>query len=160
MRALAAFEPWLREKWLKLMRSIVIPVVAFSALVALAGCSSDSGGDSSGANADACTQFAAIHNELTALTVAGPNGAADVEKWTSDKNAAIAKLSPLAEQATDSVKESIQTVVTALPADSLELTEPDSESGQAFVDNSSAVASSCDSDGTTITLADFPLQAF
>lgn len=142
------------------MRSIVIPVVAFSALVALVGCSSDSGSETSGANADVCTQFAAAHDELTELTVAGPSGAADVEKWTSDKNAAIAKFSPLTEQATDSVKESIQTVVTALPADSLELTEPDSESGQAFVDNSAAVASSCESDGTTITLAEFPLQKF
>lgn len=142
------------------MRSTLIPVVAVSALLALAGCSSDSGSDSgSGANADVCTQFAAAHDELTELAKTGPVGG-DVDAWTAEKDAAVAKFAPLGDQAEGDVKEKIQALVTALPADSLELTEADSESGQAFVDNSAAVSSACESDGTAITLAEFPLQKF
>ncbi|WP_186629085.1 hypothetical protein [Rhodococcus sp. BP22] len=144
------------------MRSILIPVVAFAAVLALTGCGSgDSGSDSaSEANADVCTQFASVHDELTELASVGPNGAGEVGKWTADKDATISKFAPLAEQASGDVREALQSLVTALPADSLELTEPDSASGQAFVDNSASVASACDSGGTTISLAEFPLQKF
>lgn len=128
--------------------------------MALAGCSSDSESDESGANADVCTQFAAVHDELTELTVAGPGTADGLDKWTADKDAALAKFAPLGDQASGDVQADVQALVTALPTDSLELTEPDSESGQAFVDNSAAVASACESDGTAITLAEFPLQKF
>lgn len=140
------------------MRSKMIPAVAFAAVLALTGCgSSDS---ASKANADVCTQFAAAHDELTELALAGPSGAGEVGKWTADKDATISKFAPLAEQAGGSVRDGLQTLVTALPADSLELTEADSASGQAFVDNSEAVATSCEDDGTEITLAEFPLQKF
>lgn len=142
------------------MRSTLISAVAVTALIALAGCSSDSGSEASGANAETCTQFAAAHDELTELAAAGPGVDGDVAAWTADKDAAIAKFAPLADSATGDVQTQVQALVTALPADSLELTEPDSESGQAFVDNSAAVASSCESDGTSITLAEFPLQKF
>ncbi|OAK55261.1 hypothetical protein [Rhodococcoides kyotonense] len=142
------------------MRFTLIPVVAASALLALAGCSSDSGsGSGSGANADVCTQFAAAHDELTELVKAGPTGG-EVDAWTADKNAAVAKFAPLGDQAEGDVKAKIQALVTALPADSLALTEPDSESGQAFVDNSADVASACEADGTAVALAEFPLQKF
>ncbi|WP_037143898.1 hypothetical protein [Rhodococcoides fascians] len=141
------------------MRSTLISAVALTALVALAGCSSDSGDSASDANADTCTQFAAAHDELTELAKAGPVSG-DAEKWTADKDAAIAKFAPLGDTASGDVQTQIKAVVSALPTDSLELTEPDSESGQAFVDNSAAVASACESDGTTITLAEFPLQRF
>lgn len=141
------------------MRSTLISAVAVTAMIALVGCSSDSGESASTANTDACTQFAAAHDELTELTKAGPVGG-DVDAWTGEKDASIAKLGPIGEQATGTVQTGIQTLVQALPADSLELTEVDSESGQAFVDNSAAVVASCESDGTAITLAEFPLQSF
>lgn len=134
--------------------------IAVTALIALAGCGSDSGNDDSDANADVCTQFAAAHDELAQLAAAGPGVEGDVEEWTADKNAAIAKFGPLIDTATGDVQTGLQTLTAALPADSLELTEADSVSGQAFVDNSAAVASSCESDGTTVTLAEFPLQKF
>lgn len=144
------------------MRSILIPAVAFTATLVLTACGSgDSGSDSaSKANADVCTQFASTHDELTELALAGPSGASEVDKWTADKEATISKFAPLAEQASGSVRDGIQALVTAFPADTLELTEPDSASGQAFVDNSAAVASACEADGTTIALAEFPLQKF
>lgn len=142
------------------MRSTLVLAAAATALFALAGCSSDSGSDESGANADVCTQFAASHDELTELVKAGPANADGLDKWTADKDAALAKFGPLADQASGDVQTDVQILVTALPADSLALTEADSESGQAFVDNSAAVASACESDGTAITLAEFPLQKF
>ena len=141
------------------MRSTLISAVAVTALVALSGCSSDSGSEANSANADVCTQFAAAHDQLTELSAAGPVDG-DVENWTAGKDAAIAKFTPLADQASGDVQSAIQSLTAALPQDSLELAEPGSESGQAFVDNSAAVASSCDSDGAPITLAEFPLQAF
>ncbi len=142
------------------MRFTLISAVAVTALITLVGCSSGDGGDTaSGANADVCTQFAAAHDELTALTAAGPVDG-DVDEWTAAKDSAIAKFAPLADQASGDVQSGLQTLVTALPVDSLELAEPGSESGQAFVDNSAAIASSCESDGTTVTLAEFPLQDF
>lgn len=131
--------------------------VAITALIALTGCSSDSDGDA--VNADACQQFGAAHDQLAELTATGPTDG-DVEQWTADKDASIAEMQSLAGTATDDVQVQIQALVDALPADSLELTEADSESGQAFVDNAAAVASACESDGTTITLAEFPLQRF
>lgn len=142
------------------MRSTLISAVAVTALITLTGCSSDSGSDASGANADVCTQFAAAHDELTELAGGGPESAEGLDAWTADKDAAIAEFAPLGEQATGEVQTQLQALVAALPEDSLELTEPDSESGQAFVDNSAAVVSSCESDGTTIDLAEFPLQKF
>lgn len=142
------------------MRSTLMSALAMTALIALAGCSSDSGSDASGVNADVCTQFAAAHDELTDLATAGPGVGGDVEKWTADKEVAIAKFAPLADQASGDVQTNVQTLVAALPVDSLELTEADSESGQAFVDNSAAVASACENDGTPVTLAEFPLQKF
>lgn len=143
------------------MRSLLVPAVASIALFALVGCGSEGSGDTeSGANADVCTQFAAAHDELTALALAGPASADGLDAWTSDKDAAIAEFGPLGESADGEVKSSIEALVAALPEDSLELTEVDSASGQAFVDNSAAVASACESDGTTITLAEFPIQKF
>lgn len=144
------------------MRFTLIPAVAFAALVALVGCSSSDSADgsASGANADVCTKFSAAHDELTTLATTGPGVGGDTVQWTADKDAALAKMSPLVGQAEGEVKANLQTLVSALPMDSLELTEADSVSGQAFVDNSEAVATSCDSDGTTITLAEFPLQKF
>ncbi|MCC8930660.1 hypothetical protein [Rhodococcus sp. I2R] len=139
------------------MRSTLMSAVAITALIALTGCSSDSDGDA--ANADACQQFGAAHDQLAELTAAGPTDG-DVEQWSADKDASIAEMQSLAGTATDDVQVQIQALVDALPADSLELTEADSESGQAFVDNAAAVASACESDGTTITLAEFPLQRF
>ncbi len=139
------------------MRLILVPAVAAAALLALTGCSSDSDG---GANADVCTQFAAAHNELAVLSTTGPGVPTDVDEWTSQKDAVIAKFEPLGEQASGDVQTGIQNVVSALPADSLELTEADSKSGQEFVDNSAVVGSSCESDGTSITLVEFPLQKF
>ncbi|MBY6414577.1 hypothetical protein HQ346_23535 [Rhodococcus sp. BP-252] len=142
------------------MRLTLTSVVAVSALLVLAGCGSDSGGDSgSGANADACTQFEAAYNDIAELSEAGPVGG-DVEKWTADKNAAIAKFELLGDQAEGDVQAVIKDVASGMPVDSLELTEADSASGQAFVDNSAAVASACESDGNPITLAEFPLQKF
>lgn len=144
------------------MRSKMIPVVAVAVVLALTSCGSgDSGSDSvSEANADVCTQFATAYDELTELASAGPNGAGEVGKWTADKDTTISKFAPLAEQASGDVRETLQSLITALPADSLELTEPDSASGQAFVDNSASVASACDSGGAKISLAEFPLQKF
>ncbi|ORI27127.1 hypothetical protein [Rhodococcus sp. 1168] len=144
------------------MRFTLIPVVAFAALVALVGCSSSDSADGSvlGANADVCTKFSAAHDELAALATTGPGVGGDTVRWTADKDAALAKISPLADQAEGQVKANIQKLVSALPKDSLELTEADSVSGQAFVDNSEAVATSCDSSGTTVELAEFPLQKF
>ncbi|SNS45386.1 hypothetical protein [Rhodococcoides kyotonense] len=144
------------------MRSTLISVVALSALVALSGCSSsDSGSDSAaGANAEVCAEFATAYNNLVDLTEAGPGSAEGVDKWEADKDAALAEFSASADKASDSVKDSLTTLVAALPADSLELTEPDSESGQALVDNATAVANSCDADGSSIELSEFPLQKF
>ncbi|MET4046329.1 MULTISPECIES: hypothetical protein [unclassified Rhodococcus (in: high G+C Gram-positive bacteria)] len=144
------------------MRSKMISAVALAAVLALTGCGSDDSASNStpDANADVCTQFAATHNELTELTLGGPVGAGEVGKWTADKDATISKFAPLAEQASGAVREGLQALVTTLPTDSLELTEPDSASGQAFVDNSVAVASACEADGTEITLTEFPLQKF
>ena len=114
------------------MRSTLISAVAVTAMIALVGCSSDSGESASAVNADACTQFAGAHDELTELTKAGPVGG-DVDAWTGEKDASIAKLGPIGEQATGTVQTGIQTLVQALPADSLELTEVDSESGLSLI---------------------------
>ncbi|QCB50328.1 hypothetical protein E5720_05165 [Rhodococcus sp. PAMC28707] len=144
------------------MRFTFIPVVAFAGMVALVGCGSGESADSSasGANADVCAQFKSAHDELTTLATTGPGVGGDPVQWTADKDAALAKISPLADQAEGEVKTNIEALVSALPKDSLELTEADSASGQAFVDNSEAVAASCGNDGTTVTLAEFPLQKF
>ncbi|WP_072806949.1 hypothetical protein [Rhodococcoides yunnanense] len=144
------------------MRSTLISVVALSALVALTGCSSsDSSSDSaSGANAEVCAQFATAYNNLADLTKAGPGSAEGVDKWEADKDSAVAEFSASVDEASDSVKESLTTLVAALPADSLELAEPDSESGQALVDNATAVSNSCDADGNPVELSEFPLQKF
>lgn len=140
---------------MKTMRSTLIPAVALTALLALAGCS----GDSTTANVDACTQFAVAHDRLAELTAAGPVDG-DVEQWTADKNDVVGQIESLTGQATGDVQASLETLVDGLPADTLELTEADSISGQAFVDNSTSVVSACESDGTAITLAEFPLQKF
>lgn len=139
------------------MRSSLMSAVAIAALIALTGCSSDS--DTPSANVDVCAQFGAAHDQLAELAASGPADG-DVEQWTADKDASIAEMRVLADSATDDVQVQIRTLVDALPGDSLELTEADSESGRAFVDNAAAVASACESDGTTITLAEFPLQTF
>ncbi|WP_262498257.1 hypothetical protein [Rhodococcus sp. ANT_H53B] len=89
-----------------------------------------------------------------------PTDQAGVEKWTADKSASLSEFTTQSEQATGEVKNALTTLVADLPADSLELSEPDSESGQKFVDNSNAVASACEADGTSITLDEFPLLKF
>lgn len=141
------------------MRSTLISGVVLAGLVLLTGCSSSEESSPSASNAGACTQFAEAHDGLTTLAKDGPVSG-DADKWTSDKNAEIAKFAPLASSADGSVKEALDALVTALPADSIELTEVDSESGTAFVTNSDAVASACGADGSTIELSEFPLQTF
>ncbi|OZF38674.1 hypothetical protein CH296_02930 [Rhodococcus sp. 14-2496-1d] len=137
-------------------------VVAAGALVALglaAGCSSDESA-ASGENTDVCNTFAADHNAFVGLAAAGPGSAENIDKWTADKQAAVDKLKALPGTASGDVASSLTTFVDALPADTLDLSTTDSESGKAFVDNGAAVASACEADGTTITLDALPLSTF
>lgn len=130
---------------------------AVVALALAAGCSSD---DSSGENADACSSFETHHNELVALVDAGPGTAEELETWTAAKNEAAAQLEGLPEAATDTVAESMSTFVDGLPDETLDLSETDSASGQAFVANANAVASACEADGSAISLTELPLVSF
>lgn len=134
---------------------------ALASVVALAGCSSSdtAAADDQGDNATVCTDFESAYNDFTALVASGPVDA-DVEGWTAAKTEEMQKFAPLADTATGDVEASLTALNSALPADSLELTEPDSASGQAFVDNSTAVASACDAAGTPVTLDEFPLLTF
>lgn len=137
-------------------------VAAAGAVLALglaAGCSSDESG-ASGENTDVCNTFATDHNAFTGLVAAGPGSAENIDKWTADKQAAVDKLKTLPGTASGDVANSLTTFVDALPADTLELSTTDSESGKAFVDNGAAVASACEADGTTITLDALPLSTF
>ncbi|MDV6230187.1 MULTISPECIES: hypothetical protein [Rhodococcus] len=142
------------------MKTIALSVAACAAFLLLAGCSSESSDASSGENAESCTAFATSHNAFVATVEAVPTDQAGVEKWTADKSASLNEFTTQSEQATGEVKNALTTLVADLPADSLELSEPDSESGQQFVDNSNAVASACEADGTSITLDEFPLLKF
>ncbi|MGF0308821.1 hypothetical protein [Rhodococcus sp. IEGM1428] len=137
-------------------------VVAAGAVLALglaAGCSSDDAA-ASGENTDVCNTFASDHNAFVALVAAGPGSAENVEKWTADKQAAIDKVKALPSTASGDVASSLTTFTDALPADTLELSAPDGQSGKAFVDNGAAVKSVCEADGTTITLDALPLSTF
>lgn len=140
---------------------LITAAVAVTALVGLSACSSgdSASSDSSPENATACTDFETAYDQFTALVKAGPADS-DIEAWTAAKTAEMQKFQPLADTATDGVETSLSTLISGLPADSLELTEPDSTSGQAFVDNSKAVADACSSAGTAITLDEFPLLKF
>lgn len=141
------------------MRAKLLSAVACAALFLLTGCGSDSS-NASGENKDTCTAFAAAHNDFVAIVKDVPTDQAGVEKWTADKSAALSEFAPQSEQATGDVKSALTTLVADLPEDSLQLSEPDSESGQKFVDNSAAVASACEADGTPLTLDEFPLLKF
>ncbi|MGN7134421.1 hypothetical protein ACTHQY_14240 [Rhodococcoides corynebacterioides] len=135
--------------------------VASVAVLGLAACGSGgsgSGGDNS-ENASACSEFETTYNEFTALVKAGPADS-DVQLWTDAKTAELQKFQPLADTATGNVEGALGTLIGALPEDSLELSEPDSESGKAFVANSTAVADACSADGSPIELNDFPLLSF
>ncbi|MCJ0891867.1 hypothetical protein [Rhodococcus sp. ARC_M5] len=132
---------------------------AILALGLAAGCSSDESA-ASVENTDVCNTFAADHNAFVGLVAAGPGSAENIDKWTADKRAAVDKLKGLPGTASGDVATSLTTFVDALPADTLELSTTDSESGKAFVDNGAAVASACEADGTTITLDALPLSTF
>lgn len=137
-------------------------VVAAGAVLAIglaAGCSSDES-SASGENTDVCNTFAADHNAFVGLVASGPGSAENIDKWTADKQAAVDKLKALPGTASGDVASSLTTFVDALPADTLELSTTDSESGKAFVDNGAAVKSACEADGTTITLDALPLTTF
>ncbi len=140
---------------------VMTAAFAFTALVGLSACSSGDSGtsDDSSENATACTDFETTYDQFTALVKAGPADT-DVQTWTDAKTAEMQKFQPLADTATGDVESSLSTLIGALPADSLELTEPDSSSGQAFVDNSTAVVDACSAAGTAITLDEFPLVKF
>lgn len=137
-------------------------VAAAGAVLALglaAGCSSDESA-ASGENTDVCNTFATDHNAFAGLVATGPGSAENIDKWTADKQAAVDKLEALPGSASGDVATSMTTFADALPADTLELSTTDSESGKAFVDNGAAVASACEADGTTITLDALPLSTF
>ncbi|MDV8024532.1 hypothetical protein [Rhodococcus sp. IEGM 1330] len=137
-------------------------VVAAGALLAFglaAGCSSEESA-ASGENTDVCTTFATDHNAFAGVVAAGPGSAENIDKWTADKQAAVDKLKALPGSASGDVASSLTTFVDALPADTLELSTTDSESGTAFVDNAAAVASACEADGTPITLDELPRSTF
>ncbi|MDI6630395.1 MAG: hypothetical protein QME72_21975, partial [Rhodococcus sp. (in: high G+C Gram-positive bacteria)] len=140
-------------------RFTVFAAGAVAALGLVAGCSS-SDEAATGQNTDACNTFAADHNTFVGLVTAGPGSAANIEKWTADKQAAVDKLKALSGTASGDVASAITTLADGVPADSLELSEPDSESGKAFVENGAAVKSACEADGTTITLDELPLTTF
>lgn len=142
-------------------RFIVTAAGAATALALLAtGCSSSDDSASSGQNAEVCTSFAADHNDFVSLVKAGPGTAENLDPWTADKQAAVDKVKSLSGTASGDVASAITTFADAIPADTLELSEPDSESGKAFVSNSAAVKSSCEADGTSITLDELPLTTF
>lgn len=138
----------------------VMAAAGFAAVLMLTGCGSDSSDAPSGESAGACTAFAQSHNDFVATVSAVPTDQAGVDKWTADKDAALGQFTAESEQAAGDVQEALTTLVAELPADSLELSEPDSASGQKFVDNSQAVASACEAQGTTLTLDEFPLLKF
>lgn len=140
---------------------LLTATVASVAVLGLAACGSGdsgSGGDNS-ENASACSEFETTYNEFTALVKAGPADS-DVQLWTDAKTTELQKFQPLADTATGNVEGALGTLVGALPEDSLELSEPDSESGKAFVANSTAVADACSADGSPIELTEFPLLSF
>lgn len=124
------------------------------ALAVVAGC----GSSPSGQNADQCNQFATSYDALAAVISTGPVDGADA--WDAAKRAELDTIRGLADSATDPVAGPLNTLVEGLPDDPLVLSEPDSESGRAFVDNAQAVAQACADDGTTISLVDFPLLSF
>lgn len=137
-------------------------VLAAGAVIALgfaAGCSSDDAA-ASGENTDVCNTFATDHNAFVGLVTAGPGSAENIDKWTADKQAAVDKLKALPGTASGDVASSLTTFSDGLPADTLELSTTDSESGKAFVDNGAAVKSACEADGTSITLDELPLTTF
>ncbi|MCZ4560987.1 hypothetical protein O4160_09050 [Rhodococcus sp. IEGM 1401] len=140
-------------------RLTVFAAGAVAALGLVTGCSS-SDEAATGQNTDACNTFAADHNTFVGLVTAGPGSAANIEKWTADKQAAVDALKSVPGTASGDVASASTTFVEALPDDTLELSETDSASGKAFVDNGAAVKSACEADGTTITLDALPLTTF
>lgn len=140
-------------------RYTVAAAGAILALTLAAGCSRDETA-ASGENTDVCNTFAADHNAFVGLVATGPGSAENIDKWTADKQAAIDKLKALPGTASGDVASSLTTFSDGLPADTLELSTTDSESGKAFVDNGAAVKSACEADGTTIALDALPLTTF
>lgn len=143
------------------IRFNVLAVGSVAALALLSGCSSDDGGSKAGGeNVEACNAFAAEQNQFVGLVKNGPGDVDGIDAWTTAKDGSIAKLQALPTTATGSVAESISTFADGLPEDTLTLSDTDSESGKAYVANAKAVASACDSAGTTISLDELPLVAF
>ena len=140
-------------------RYTVAAAGAILALTLASGCSRDETA-ASGENTDVCNTFAADHNAFVGLVATGPGSAENIDKWTADKQAAIDKLKALPGTASGDVASSLTTFSDGLPADTLELSTTDSESGKAFVDNGAAVKSACEADGTTIALDALPLTTF
>lgn len=124
------------------------------ALAVVAGC----GSSPSGQNTEQCNQFATSYDALAAVISSGPVDGA--EAWDAAKRAELDAMSGLADSATDPVAGPLKTLKEGIPEDPIVLSEPDSESGQTFVDNANAVAAACAEDGTTISLVDFPLITF
>lgn len=141
-------------------RFTVFAAGAVVALGLLTGCSGGDDSAATGQNTDVCNSFAADHNAFVGLVKAGPGSAANIEQWTADKQAAVDKVKSLSGTASGDVASVMTTFADAVPADTLELSEPDSESGKAFVDNGAAVKSACEADGTSITLDELPLTTF
>ena len=141
-------------------RFIFAAAGAAAALVLATGCSSADESAATGQNTDVCNSFAAAHNELVGLVKAGPGTAENLDPWTASKKAAVDKIAALPATASGDVASAMTTFADAVPADTLELSEPDSESGKAFVDNGAAVKSACEADGTSITLDELPLTTF
>ena len=141
------------------VRSTVFAAGAVIALGLAAGCSSDEPANP-GENTDVCTAFASDHNAFVGLVTVGPGSAENIDKWTADKQAAVDKLKTLPGTASGDVASSLTAFSKGLPADTLELSTTDSESGKAFVDNGAAVRSACEADGTSITLDELPLTTF
>lgn len=141
-------------------RFLVSAAGAVAALSLVTGCSSSEESAASGENAEVCNTFAADHNELVGLVKTGPGTAENLDPWTAEKQAAVDKLKSLSGTASGDVASAITTFADGLPGDTLELSEPDSASGRAFVDNGAAVKSACEADGTTITLDELPLTTF
>jgi len=141
-------------------QKLLSAAAACAALFLLTGCGSESSDAASNENADTCTEFGTSYNEFVGIVKDVPTDQAGVETWTANKAAALQKFTPLSESATGDVKTALSTLVSDLPEDSLQLSEPDSESGQKLVDNSAAVATACEADGTSLTLEEFPLLKF
>lgn len=139
-------------------RPAVLAAGAAVSLALLTGCSSDDSASSE--NADACTSFEAAQNEFVGLVQAGPGSADNIDSWTSSKDDAVEAMKSASSTAAGEVQSAMTTFTDALPADTLDLSSADSESGAAYKGNATSVASACEADGTSITLDELPTVTF